>query len=246
MIRTRQVRVAGGAATGAAFLSAPCALVPRRQASACAASAAVPRRHVVRASATRTPVPPSPPPPPTPPPKPPVAPPVAPDAEHQQPAPLVGARELVRALVRAGRAGAVLVVVFYRAKWCRSCCTLAPKVARVAAQARQEPWAPSMDWYSVDIVEENNRVLTERMNVHMLPTFHFYTPIPKSAVNASINLAALAQDAALPETTGDVEDAMYASILGDYLERSFIAGPFGARRLQDNLKDLLQKDQCSE
>lgn len=161
------------------------------------------------------------------------------DGPESEPLPIAGRQALLQALLSAGRANATLVVVFCRAKWCRSCATLAPKVARVAAQARSSlPSALAIHWYSMDVVDEPNRDFTSEVDVKMLPTFLFYRPVPKDQDSAGRKKSDAVENKCDTSTADDVE----LSLLRKQFIRSFIAGPFGARRLQDNLKEVLCRD----
>jgi thiol-disulfide isomerase/thioredoxin len=165
------------------------------------------------------------------------------------PTPLTGRRSLAAFIARSS---ADLVVVYFRARFCRSCATLAPKVARVAAQVRDAApgGAYAIDWVSIDVVdggEENRMLASEGAVVTMLPTFHFYRG-GRGACGWLGGVDGNADDGRDGELEGANEDEQRLAdraLIDRAFVRSFIAGPFGARRLQDNLAEVLVRESCS-
>lgn len=154
--------------------------------------------------------------------------------------PIVGRRALTRALYRAGSAeGVNLVVLYCRAAWCRSCATLAPKVARIAIQAKEGAFDFGSDvaWHSMDIVEEANRTLTKEIGAEMLPTFAFFRPADLSALPYADT------DGLIPGGDETAQAEADREAVSACFERKFIAGPFGASRLQQNLEDVLSSSE---
>lgn len=61
-----------------------------------------------------------------------------------------------------------IVVVFFNARWCRVCRTLASKLPGVAERF------PKARWVSVDNAERENKYMCRMLHVDVLPTFRIY------------------------------------------------------------------------
>lgn len=79
---------------------------------------------------------------------------------------LVGRESLQRAL--SGASGSTPVIVFFHARWCRVCKTLAAKLPQVAQRY------PRLAWYHVDFAVFENKPLCKDLAVRLLPTFRLY------------------------------------------------------------------------
>lgn len=154
----------------------------------------------------------------------------SPAPQMHAPTPLLGRRALAAALHRAQ--GARFVVLYCRAQWCRTCGTLAVRVARIAeerAAAAAAAGTPGLVWLSLDIVEEENRTLAAEMGADMLPTLMFFHPVEAGA-GGGVDL-----DGRIPGADDESQAEADRALLRAQVERKFMAGPFGHNRLNQNL-----------